>query len=88
MMKENILHELSSPIPYLRWRAVWFYRQYDNFNIPDMNHLLQLVDSVNKSLYDQFLVVRYEAALTLPVILGENMDAIAFLRPDLHNLVQ
>ena len=31
MMSYHILPELTSPEPYLRMRALWFYRQFESF---------------------------------------------------------
>jgi hypothetical protein len=39
MMSYHILPELSSPEPYLRMRALWFYRQFECFTYSDLQHI-------------------------------------------------
>lgn len=39
MMMHHILHELNSPVPYMKWRTLWFYSQYEDLSLQDQGHL-------------------------------------------------
>jgi hypothetical protein len=46
LMSYHILPELTSPEPYLRMRAIWFYGQFENMTITDLNHIKNAMDGI------------------------------------------
>lgn len=87
LMKQHIMPELMSPTPYIRWRAIWFYGQFEDYVLKDQEHIHQVVDSVYKNLFDTHLVVKVESAVTLYKLLDQSDEAKCFLRPALSELV-
>jgi hypothetical protein len=61
----HMAQELSSPVPYMRWRSNLLYSQFETLTLQDQNHLHQVIDVVYKNLFDVFLPVRVESAVTL-----------------------
>lgn len=31
IMMHHVMDELNSAVPYLKWRAIWFYSQFEKF---------------------------------------------------------
>lgn len=88
IMIHHVLDDLSSSIPYLKWRSLWFYSQFERFYpLQDSAHLHQVVDSAFKSLFDSSLVIRVQAAVTLNKVLDKSDDGKRFLRPALKDLI-
>ena len=72
LMIYHVLPELTSPEPYLRMRAIWFYGQFENLTITDLNHIKNAMDGIFHGLQDRNLPVRFYAATTIYKLLKNN----------------
>ena len=77
MMKEHILAEISSSVPYLQMRAIWFYGEFDSahFEYQDKDHVFNLINSIYLCLEHPCTAVRFMAASTIHKLLKNNEAA-------------
>jgi len=90
MISYHVLPELQSPEPYLRFRSLWFYGEFDSYSYQDHRHVHQAMDSIFQCLHPSqpSLPVRFYAATTIYKLLKHNEVAQSFLRPALKDILE
>lgn len=75
--------EMRNPEPFIRYRAVWLFRQFSYLEYKNKDHLYIGLESARQLLMNpaEHLPVRVEAALTLNEVLDNQKAAEDFLRP-------
>ena len=63
MLQQHILHEISSPQPFLRAKACWVYGEF--CNIKNEAHLIQATEAIFQQVFAPELPVKLAAALAL-----------------------
>ena len=74
--------EMQNPHPFVRYRAVWLFRQFAYLEYKNKENLYLGLESARRLLMeDTQLPVRVEAALALNEVLDNQKAAEEFLRP-------
>ncbi|OQV13902.1 Importin-8 [Hypsibius exemplaris] len=81
--------EMSNPHPFIRYRAVWLFRQFAYLEYKNKDNLHMGLESARRLLMDDTqLPVRVESALALNEILDNQKAAEDFLRPHAINILR
>jgi len=87
LIKTQVGPEMSSPLPFMRARAVWCFSQFAKFNFKDTEFFLGLVQSCLMLMQDKSLPVRIFAAMALKPF-TKNPIVKPHLQPMVPQLIQ
>lgn len=81
--------QMQNPHPFIRYRAVWLFRQFSYLEYRNKDNLYLGLESARRLLMeDSHLPVRVEAALCLNEVLDNQKAAEDFLRPHAISVLQ
>lgn len=81
--------EMQNPHPFIRYRAVWVFRQYSYLEYRNKENLYLGLEGARRLLMeDSHLPVRVEAAMCLNEVLDNQKAAEDFLRPHAISILQ